>query len=140
MSHARFDPVQRPGPMGPRQAQGPPDDASSSHPLPARWTMRGSPVVPSFLSVVVPAKNEAASLTQLTEEIVGTLRPLCNAADGSDRPGRPSGFEILIVDDGSTDHTARVLTELAARYPELRPLQLKSNVGQSAAIAAGIDA
>jgi glycosyltransferase involved in cell wall biosynthesis len=88
----------------------------------------------SLLSVVVPAKNEAASLPQLVAEIAGALRPL----SGSQREGhRLDGFEIVIVDDGSTDETGAVLGQLAPAYPELRPLTLASNVGQSAATAAG---
>ena len=91
----------------------------------------------SLLSVVVPAKNEAASLPQLVAEIAAALRPL----SGSRREGhRLDGFEIVIVDDGSTDETAAVLRQLAPAYPELRPLSLVSNVGQSAATAAGFRA
>jgi glycosyltransferase involved in cell wall biosynthesis len=52
--------------------------------------------------------------------------------------GNPlAGFEILIVDDGSTDESPVVLAELACRYAELRPLWLASNAGQSAATLAG---
>ena len=91
----------------------------------------------SLLSVVVPAKNEAASLPQLVAEIAGALRPL----SGSRSEGhRLDGFEIVIVDDGSTDETRAVLRQLAPAYPELRPLSLVSNVGQSAATAAGFRA
>jgi dolichol-phosphate mannosyltransferase len=89
----------------------------------------------SVLSVVVPAKNEAASLPQLMDEIVRALRPLSiSAEDGL------AAFEVLIVDDASTDETPRVLSELGDAYPELRWLRLASNVGQSSAIVAGIRA
>jgi len=46
----------------------------------------------------------------------------------------------VIVDDGSTDETLAVLRRLSADYPELRPLVLEFNVGQSAATAAGFRA
>jgi dolichol-phosphate mannosyltransferase len=86
----------------------------------------------NFLSVVIPAKNESESLPELVAEIVTALRPL------KEREGpRLSGFEIIVVDDGSTDETPSVLRRLCEHYPELRPLRLARNVGQSAATAAG---
>ena len=89
----------------------------------------------SVLSVVVPARNEAPSLPQLIDEIVRALRPLGNSIEDG-----LSAFEVLIVDDASTDETPRVLSELTHSYPELRWLRLASNVGQSSAIVAGIRA
>ena len=87
-----------------------------------------------ILSVVVPAKDEAASLPQLVEEVTRALRPL--------RLDRKSGpklvdFELVVVDDGSTDATSEVLQRLVAEYPELWVVRLAENVGQSAATAAG---
>jgi glycosyltransferase involved in cell wall biosynthesis len=82
---------------------------------------------------VVPAKNEAESLPQLVSEIADALRPLCDSR-------RLEGFEIVVVDDGSSDCTAQVLDELRCAYPELLPVALVQNVGQSAATAAGFRA
>lgn len=87
----------------------------------------------SFLSVVVPAKNEAASLPQLVDEIACALRPLCEHSQRE-----LAGFEIIIVDDGSSDLTQVVLRDLATAYPELKHLVLQESVGQSAATMAGI--
>lgn len=90
------------------------------------------------MSVVVPARNEADGLPQLVGEIASALRPLCDA--GEDRRFRLEGFEILIVNDGSTDRTPEVLEELCEAYPELREVRLRANVGQSGATAAGFRA
>jgi dolichol-phosphate mannosyltransferase len=87
------------------------------------------------LSVVVPARNEASSLPQLIEEIARALRPLCTVG-----LHRLSAYEIIVVDDGSTDDTRAVLHELAAVYPELRAMSLGASAGQSSAIIAGIRA
>jgi dolichol-phosphate mannosyltransferase len=88
----------------------------------------------SVLTVVVPAHNEAESLLQLVQEITAALRPLCHGATGLD------DFEIIIIDDGSTDSTALVLADLASDYPELRWLILPIQGGQTAATVAGIHA
>ena len=82
------------------------------------------------ISVVVPAKDEAESLPQLVREIARAFRPLVGRGD-------LSGFEIVVVDDGSTDDTVDVLSRLQLAYPELRPIRLAENVGQSAATVAG---
>ena len=84
------------------------------------------------LSVVVPAKNESESLPQLLDEITRALRPL-----REDGKSGLVGFEVLIVDDGSTDETSNVLRDLERLHPELRTVRLASNIGQSGAIAAG---
>lgn len=87
----------------------------------------------SMLSVVIPAKNEAASLVQLIDEISSVLRPLiqCGRRD-------LGAFEIVVVDDGSTDPTQTVLQKLAATCPELRVFRMVGGTGQSAATMAGI--
>ena len=86
-----------------------------------------------FYRVVVPAKNEAASLPQLVNEIACALRPFCEHSQRE-----LTGFEIIIVDDGSSDLTQLVLQDLAAAYPELKRLVLSQSIGQSAATMAGI--
>ena len=88
----------------------------------------------TVLSIIIPARNEAAGFGQLVGEIVEAFRPLVGPrAEGN----RLDGFEILIVDDGSTDNSAAVLEDLARETPELRPLILGRNVGQSSAIGLG---
>jgi glycosyltransferase involved in cell wall biosynthesis len=123
MSAMRQDPSHRSGPAGWSRVRASGEESARA--------------AGSLLSVVVPAKNEAASLPQLVGEIAEALRPICGP---SDMGHRLDGFEIVIVDDGSTDETSAVLLQLAATYPELRPLTLLQNVGQSAATAAGFRA
>jgi dolichol-phosphate mannosyltransferase len=120
MMPMRHDPSHRPGPATHRPA--------------GAFGPKGNRAV---LSIIVPAKNEAASLPQLVDEVVRAFRPLL-----ADRVGghRLDEFEILVVDDGSTDETAAVLRDLAGLYPELRPIGLASNSGQSAATLAGFRA
>ena len=78
------------------------------------------------LSVVVPLYNEEESLPLLVVRLLEALRPL----------GR--SFELVLVDDGSSDGTAEVLRELAATTPELVAVLLRRNYGQTAAMQAGL--
>ncbi|MDB5352864.1 MAG: glycosyl transferase [Planctomycetota bacterium] len=89
------------------------------------------------LSIIVPAKNEADSLPQLVAEITAAFRPkVLGQTEGS----RLDAFEIVVVDDGSTDASPNVLRDLMIETPELRPVTLARNVGQSGATAAGFRA
>ena len=83
------------------------------------------------LSVVVPVYNEQGNLEPLTSEIVDVL-------SSSDFPDY-SPFEIIFVDDGSSDNSREQLRELADQYSIVRVLFLSRNFGQTAALAAGID-
>ena len=80
-----------------------------------------------MLSVVVPAHNEERSLPALTAELTAALGAL----------GRP--WEIVVVDDGSTDGTFATLTRLRAEQPALRVVRLRRNFGKAAALAAGFE-
>lgn len=79
------------------------------------------------LSVVVPVFNEEANAAPLVEGIAAAVRTL-------QRP-----FEIVIVDDGSSDATVRVLRGLVDRIPELVVVALRRNFGQTMALQAGFD-
>ena len=80
------------------------------------------------LSVVVPLYDEEESLPQLVDQLLAAMRVL------------DLSFELVLVDDGSKDGTANVLSALAATVPELVAVLLRRNYGQSAAMAAGFDA
>jgi glycosyltransferase involved in cell wall biosynthesis len=81
------------------------------------------------LSVVVPVFNEEACLPSLHVEILHAIE------------ARPNWHcEIIYVDDGSTDKTLEVLTELARGESRTRVLELARNYGQTAAIYAGVQA
>ena len=77
------------------------------------------------LSIVVPIRNESASIPDLYQELTSTL----------DRWGRP--YEIVAVDDGSTDDSFAQLAALQERDPRLRVIRFRKNFGQTAAFAAG---
>lgn len=78
------------------------------------------------VSVVVPLHNEAATIAELVERVTATLQ------------ARGVRFELLLVDDGSSDGSAALLAAQAAREPRLRVFTLTRNFGQAAALACGI--
>lgn len=80
-----------------------------------------------LVSVVVPARNEAGNLPGLIDEVAAALSPR-------------SRFELIVVDDGSTDATAAVLAGLRPTRPWLRVLRHAASCGQSAAIRTGVRA
>jgi dolichol-phosphate mannosyltransferase len=79
-----------------------------------------------YLSVVVPVYNEEENLPILIPQLDEVLKPL----------GKP--FEMIFVDDGSTDGSRRVLKEMISQYPQIRILGFRKNCGETAAGAAGL--
>lgn len=79
------------------------------------------------LSIVVPVYNEAVNVRPLVEAVRGVLQD-------------DTSWELLLVDDGSTDETRRVVGELAACDPRVHLVPLARNFGQTAAMQAGFDA
>ncbi len=79
------------------------------------------------ISVVVPVYNESPNLRPLTDRLLQSLRPINRE------------FEIILVDDGSTDDSAAILKDLASQIRELRAVIFRRNFGQSAAMTAGFD-
>jgi len=77
------------------------------------------------ISVVIPMRNEAPNVEPLYRELTAAL-------GGIARP-----YEILIVDDGSTDETFALLAKIQEKDPRVRVIRFRRNFGQTAAFAAG---
>jgi glycosyltransferase involved in cell wall biosynthesis len=90
------------------------------------FPVRASPVAHApAVSVVVPMYNERPTLARLLEELVAAL----------DRSGRT--WELVLVDDGSTDGSWRELLELKGGRPRVALVRLRRNFGKAAALEAG---
>lgn len=83
---------------------------------------------PSLLSVVLPAHNEAEGIEHAVSVISGILRD------------NDLHYEIIVVDDGSTDNTYKKVHELHSTYPQLKGICFSRNFGKEAAILAGLRA
>lgn len=88
---------------------------------------RDNPSSRPTIDIVVPAFNEADNIGLLLEKLHDGLA------------GLPYAFEIVVVDDGSTDETASVAERCAGLFP-VRVIRLTRNFGKEAALLAGLDA
>jgi dolichol-phosphate mannosyltransferase len=86
-----------------------------------------TPAARPRVSVVVPVRNEAGNVAPLLDEIAAALIPL-------------APFEVVYVDDGSTDATARELAAARGARPWLQVLRHAEGCGQSAAVRTGVRA
>ncbi len=77
------------------------------------------------LSLVIPVYNEADNLQPLCQRIHETLT------------STNWTYEVVMIDDGSTDDSAQILTRLHAEDPHVKVLRFRRNFGQTAALAAG---
>src|SRR6478752_3817223 len=77
------------------------------------------------VTLILPVHNERDNVGPLLAEIEQALGPTLRT------------YEVIVVDDGSTDDTYQVLRDLAAKKPYLRLLRFRRNYGQSAAFDAG---
>lgn len=82
---------------------------------------------PIALSIVIPIFNEEESLEQLHARLSPIMESLGQT------------YEIILVDDGSTDRTFPILRELHERDPHIRVIRFRRNFGQTAAFSAGFD-
>ena len=79
------------------------------------------------VSIVVPIYNEEESLPFLVNQLLEVLQPM------------EETFELVLVNDGSSDNSAEVIRKLSFDIPELVGVLLRKNYGQTAAMAAGFD-
>ena len=79
------------------------------------------------LTLIVPVFNEVENLRPLLEEIIVALE------------NRSWVYEVLFVDDGSTDGSYELMQELHQEYPQVGAIRFRRNFGQTAAFAAGFD-
>jgi len=79
------------------------------------------------VSAVIPVYNEEASVRPTIDELIEVFEL------------QDIDWEIIAVDDGSTDHSVEVLRSLSARDSRVKIVSLRTNYGQTAAMAAGIE-
>ncbi len=80
------------------------------------------------LSIVIPVYNEEECLELLEKELVAVLGDYAHP------------WEVILVDDASTDRTPEIIREICARDPHFRTIRFRNNCRQSAAMAAGFRA
>ena len=83
------------------------------------------------LSLVIPVKDEQEAIAAFLKRVIPILESLDDPAARS--------FEILFIDDGSSDRTLEVIRDAHAADPRVRGLSLSRNFGKEAALSAGLD-
>jgi len=79
------------------------------------------------VSIVIPFLNESPNLKALCEELKTALDPM------------DKSYEVLFIDDGSTDDGVQVLEDFRAQMPQIKVVSFRRNFGQTAAMVAGLD-
>ncbi len=79
------------------------------------------------ISVVVPLFNEAENIPELYRRLTGVL------------VGLKRGYEVIFINDGSTDNTQRVLEDIFRGDERVRVIELRTNFGKAPALSAGFD-
>ena len=84
-------------------------------------------MIKRMISVTIPIYNEEENLPHLYTRVTEALRKL----------SRP--WELVLVNDGSTDRSTQILDEIAAKDPAVKVVHFRRNYGQTAAMMAGFD-
>jgi biofilm PGA synthesis N-glycosyltransferase PgaC len=89
-----------------------------------RGSVDQPPELPEYpgVSIIVPAHNEGMNILETAQSLLEQIYPT---------------FEVIFVNDGSTDDTAEILNNLANEHPRLRAIHLESNQGKGAAMRVG---
>ena len=81
----------------------------------------------NFISIIIPVYNECDSISLLIDEIRKVMLTI------------NINYELIVINDGSSDSTLEVLKNLSIKFKELVVINLRKNYGQTAAMAAGFD-
>ena len=87
-----------------------------------------SPLQTKKLSIVVPVLNEAESIPTLVDEIRSVAQSESNLLD-------PNSLELIVIDDGSTDDSWKVIKSLAEKHEFLKGIRFRKNYGKAAALS-----
>jgi glycosyltransferase involved in cell wall biosynthesis len=80
-----------------------------------------------MISVIIPVFNEEKNILPLYEKLINVLKQL------------QEGYEVIFIDDGSTDNTLAELRAISKNNPAIKVISFLRNYGQTAALSAGID-
>jgi glycosyltransferase involved in cell wall biosynthesis len=103
-------------------------DNQPGHDDVAGLNLSGGKMIPGKLSLVLPAHNEVENIPEVIRRALEVLPELAES------------FEIIVVDDGSTDGTGMVLDQIAVEHPEVKPVHHPKNRGYGAALTSGFAA
>ena len=104
---------------------------SGNPPRTEPWEARALAETPR-ISIIVPVLNEEQALPIFLAEVVPMLESVCHSQlEGA-------SFEIVFIDDGSTDSTAEAIMNAAGSRPEIKLVRFSRNFGKEAALAAGL--
>ena len=103
------------------------DGCERLHAIDGRLVRRRGGAVTTELSVVLPVLDEEANIPEVARRLLAVL------------PGAVSSFEIIFVDDGSTDRTWEIVGELAGADSRIKGVSFSRNFGHQMAFAAGLD-